>query len=387
MNLMNARWKKATHLGIALGVSAVSIWISMAFTREAPPPPPDTPGMKVAETSISLTPDAPQWKSLKVGPAAPASSHWADKVPARVQIDQTRASQVGSPLAGRVTNVYVELGQEVKQGDPLFAVVSPDIASLRADREKAALDLATADKNLERVKAMVAAKALPAKDEITASQAYHQAEVALRLADSKLEALKVSSKEDNAFTVHAPRSGVIVEKNILPAQEINMDPASPLMVIADLSRVWVVADIFEEHSSEVSRGTAGTVTFPALPGVEVNDEVEMVSSVVDPVRHSVPIRLLLDNPKRLLKPNMYAEVKLSVHQPASAVEVPASALVSDGAHQYVYVQEKASDFTRREVVAGSAHDGIVPVFRGLATGELVVEEGAILLENQIALAR
>jgi len=381
-----SRSRRTMHVAIAALVSAVSVWLAMAFTREAPPPPAGTPGMTMTERGVALTPDAPQWKSLKVGAAVVAESHWADRVPARVQIDQTRASQVGSPLAGRVTAVHVELGQEVKAGDPLFTVSSPEIASLRADQEKASLDLATADKNLQRIRAMVAARALPAKDEIAANAVYHDAEVANRLAASKLEALKVSPREANSFTVTAPRAGVVVEKNVLPAQEVGAEAGGSLMVLADLSRVWVVADIFEEHSAEISRGTPGSVTFPALPGVEVKDAVEMVSSVVDTVKHSVPIRLLLDNSKRLYKPNMYAEVNLSIHQAAGAVEVPASALVSDGAHQYVYVQLDGKEFVRREVVAGSSHDGTVPIFKGLDRGEMVVEEGAILLDNQIALA-
>ena len=113
----------------------------------------------------------------------------------------------------------------------------------------------------------------------------------------------------------------------------------------------------------------------------------MVSSVVDPNRHTVPIRVRLPNPERLLRPNVFARVRFGASHPAGSVEIPATALVTDGEHQYVYVQSEEGRFARREVVAGSAHDGLVPVISGLKGGEIVVEEGAILLDNQLALGQ
>jgi cobalt-zinc-cadmium efflux system membrane fusion protein len=104
---------------------------------------------------------------------------------------------VGSPLSGRVTTVSVELGQNVKAGAPLFAVASPDIAALRAEQQKAAVDLQVTRAAYERVKAMVEARALPAKDELESDQQTRQAELALRLAQMKLSSLKVSSRGEN----------------------------------------------------------------------------------------------------------------------------------------------------------------------------------------------
>lgn len=382
-----ARRGKALGIGSALAISVASIWLAAGFKREPPPPPPDPPGMKVSAEKIALASDAPQWQVLKMGAAAPACDHWGDRIPARVQIDPTRASDVGTPLRGLVTAVSVELGQEVKAGDPLFTVASPEIADLFAEKEKAALDLAAAKATLDRVKAMVASRAVPAKEEVAATQQYSGAEVALRLAEAKLASLKVSSGKDNEFTAVAPRSGVVVEKNILPAQEVAPDSGEPLVVIADLSSVWVVADLFEADAASVRAGTPASVLFPSLPGLEVKSRVETVSSVVDPERRSIPIRLRLENRARTLKPNMYAEVKLAVNSPGGAVELPATAVISDGARNYVYVQERQGEFSRRQVVASSAQDSKVFIASGVRPGESVVEEGAVLLDNQLALAR
>ena len=114
--------------------------------------------------------------------------------------------------------------------------------------------------------------------------------------------------------------------------------------------------------------------------------VERVSAVIDPARHTVPIRVVLENADHRLRPNAYAHVRFSVPARGDAVEIPASALVTDGVRQSVFVQEQPGRFVRRRIVAGSAMGGVVPVFDGLKAGDTIVAEGALLLDNQIALS-
>jgi RND family efflux transporter MFP subunit len=377
--------RKGAAFGVALAAaaSAVAIGLAASFTREPPPKPPEARGMTVGSVDVSLAPDAPQWRVLKLGAAKPAETRWSDPVPARVRIDETRASKVGAPLEGRVLTVFVELGQTVKVGEPLFSVASPDIAGLRAEREKAAVDLEVAKTRLERVKTMVEARALPAKDELEADQVFRQAQVSAHLAASKLASLKVSSR-DNEFTVVSPRDGVVVDKGVLPAQQIQRDTAA--MMVADVSTVWVLADIFEADATGLEPGLRVRVTSPSVPDFSAEADVEMVSSVVDPTRHTVPVRVRLANPSGRLKPNVYAQMRFQVAPPEGTVDIAASAIVSNGAKQYVYVQGDKGALARREVVVGSVREGRAPVMHGLRAGEMVVEEGAILLDNQIALA-
>ncbi len=374
-------WALATLAGGA------SVWIAAGWTRVPRAATPEPPGVTVERDGITVAQGAPQWQLLKLGVVGPANTHWTDPVPARVVIDETRASKVGVPLSGRVTSVLVELGQSVKAGDPLFSVASPEIAELRGQREKASVDLEAAKAALDRVRALVATRALPAKEELAAQRDLKEADLAFKLAGSKLESLRVSSQADNEFTVIAPRAGVVVDKNVLPGQAVSPDGSGTLMVVADLSSVWVVADLFEAQATQVREGAPAEVTSPSIPDLQLDGKVEMVSSVVDPNRHTVPIRVRLPNPDRLLRPNVYARVRFGAAHKTGSVEVPASALVTDGEHQYAYVQADQGRFTRREVVAGSAHDGRVSVLSGLKAGETVVEEGAILLENQLALSR
>jgi len=377
-----SRW----WLAGAFGVAAASVWLAARFAPPGPRTAGASPEMVPDSGGIALAAGAPQWQFVKVGTVATSSSHWTDPVPGRIAVDQTRASKVGVPLGGHVTRVFVELGQRVGQGEPLFSVASPDIAELRAAKERASVDLEAARTTLVRVHAVVATRALPAKEEITAQQQLRQAEVGLHLAESKLASLSVSSSADNEFTVSSPRAGVIVEKNVLVDQQVTSD-GSALMVVADLSSVWVVAELFEEDAVDIREGSLARVTSPSHPELSLEGEVEMVSSVVDPGRHTLPIRVRLANPEHLLRPNVYATVRFATLAKTSSVEAPASALVSDGEHQYVYVQDRAGHFTRREVTAGGSREGRVQVLTGLAAGEEIVEEGAFLLDNQIALSQ
>lgn len=371
-------------VSVALALSAVSVLAAAKFSKKPPASAPEAAGMHVGTDHVELAPGAPQWSSVHLGKAEPARPHWTDPVTARVRIDETRAARVGSPLAGRVTSVFVELGQRVKRGQPLFTVTSPELADLESAASRARVDVEVARTEYQRVHDMVAKGLLAGKEELAAMAQKRQAEVQLRGAHSKIQSLKVASKRDNEFTVTAPRDGVIVEKNLLPAQEVGSDGS--VLQIAEVDRVWIVADVFESDAAGLATGTPARITLPSLPGFSAETSVETVSAVVDPTRHSLPVRVVLENQNGKLKPNEYAEMRFRVDLPEKAVEVPATALVSDGAQQYVYVEASPGKLVRRSVVAGPVRDGSVAVTQGLAAGETVVVEGGVLLDNQIELS-
>jgi RND family efflux transporter MFP subunit len=375
--------KKTWTLLIAgtLGLGAFAA--TFAFQRSAPPEASAAPGMQVGKSDLTLTDSAPQWKMLRVAQAKAPETHWSESFPARFAVDEALAAKVGTPLAGRVSTVHVVLGQAVKAGQPLFSVSSPDIAGLRAEREKAAVGLDVAKAAFERVKAMVDAEALPAKDALESDQQLREAALALRLAETKIASLKVSAGGGNEFTVLSPREGVVIEKNVLPSQQV--DSGAPLVGVACLSTVRVVAELFEADAGGVKRCDDARITSPSLPGFSVDAEIELVSSVADPERHTVAVWARLPNPDGQIRPNAYAEMRLSRVPPTGTLEVPTASLVTDGAHQYVYVEEGHGHFVRRPVVAGTSRDEHLLVYQGLKQGEAVVEQGAVLLDNQISL--
>jgi RND family efflux transporter MFP subunit len=385
--LRGASSEKGRGLRIA-GASAIAAAMligALSFHKKLPRETPAAPGMQVDKNSVTLTTDAPQWKAIKTGPVQAPSERWTDAFPARFRVDESAAARVGSPLAGRVTTVPIELGMKVKAGQPLFTVASPDIAALRAEEQKAVVDLEVAKAAFARIKAMVATRSLPAKDEIEGDQQQRQAELALRLAEMKLSSLKVSTRGGgNEFTVVAPRDGVVIEKTVLPGQQVTTEQS--LVSVADLGVLWVLADLFEADAARITPGTKAHITSPSLPEFSTEAVVDRVSSVVDPERHTIGVKIQLPNPGGNIRPNMFAQVRFLSPATSHAVEVRATALVSDGAKQYVYVEESKGHFVKRDVVAGGLRDGRLTVTTGLRLGETVVEQGAVLLDNQIDLA-
>lgn len=377
----NGRALRGPILVAALLLGGGAIVLARHYKRPDPPKETPAPGMTVGSDSVTLTNDAPMWSVVKVAPAEAAQPHWTDPVPARIVFDEAKTSRLGSPLAGRVTATFVERGQNVKTGDKLFTVSSPNLAELRADLDKATVERGTAKINYDRTKALVDAGSLPAKELVTAQQEVSEADLAVRLAQQKLSSLKVAGAGEASFTVTAPRDGVVVEKNVAVGQEVDNSSAS-VMAIADLSDVWVVADLFENDVGALEPGDKAKIIVGNT--TEVDGTIDQVSAVVDPDRHTVPVRVRLANIAGNLRPNAYAQIKFFDPTPAK-VSLPSSAVMSDGAQTYVYVKDKTGALKKRIVVAGSASGGKMPILSGIEPGEQVVVQGAILLDNQIQL--
>jgi len=378
---------------IGLSAAAVAggamILCALRFERPAPVEPAHAAGLEVkSDTAIDVAPGALQWKVLKLGHPERAHAGWTDPVPGRIKIDERLAAKVGSPLAGRVSEVMVDLGQQVKAGDPLFRVSSPDVADLRAQARKAEVDYQAARVVFERTHAMVDAHALAAKDEQSAEQQLKQAEVAKEVAASKLAAIHAATDGDqvtDSFVVTAPRDGVVVEKTLVAHQSVSPDAGNTLIAVADLSSVWVVADLFEADAVDIREGAVAQITSSNASSGPIEGRVDAVSAIVDPGRHTVPIRVSVPNTDGKLRPNAFATVRFATAADDQALSLPSTAIVTDGAKQYVYVWGNEKTFTRRDVVVGASASGRTTVLKGLSEKETVLVEGGILLDNQIQL--
>ena len=388
---MNARRTGGLRWGsvAAAALGSAMILGAVRYHRPEPVEPERAAGLEVGKDGdVRVQAGAPQWKVLKVAPAEKAGAGWTDPVPGRVQIDDRLASKVGTPLGGRVLAVLVDLGQRVSKGDPLFSVSSQDIAELRAEKEKADVDLDAARVARDRVHDMVEGHALPAKEELYAEQQRKQADVAARLASEKLDALRVASDSDgrgDTFVVVSPRDGIVVEKNVVTGQEIEPEAGLVAVVVADLSSVIVVADLFEDEATEVRAGAAAEVALSRVAREPVVATVDRVSAIVDPARHAVPVRVRAQNPDGVLRPNAFVTVRFAIDADPKAVEVPSTAIVSDGMRQRVYVFGKDDRFVPRDVVVGATRGGRMILLDGLEAGEQVLVEGGILLDNQVRL--
>lgn len=343
------------------------------------------PVVTVQGESVHIPDGAPQWQYVELAVAQEAPALAPLPAPGRVDFDESRTASVGAPLAGRVEEVRVRLGDRVKAGDRLFSVRSGAFADLERELHSAEAELAEKQRNAERLKELVALKAAPEKDLLAAQTEQREAELALEAAKARQASLKVSGESNNLFWVTAPRAGTLVDLDVVASQEVTPEHDKPLLKLSDLDEVLVVADLQEADAADLREGQSVSV-HTQNGGAVRPGKVERISEVVDPQRRTVEVRVRVANADRVLHPNAFVEVTPEPSAGVKRVRVPASAVVTDGARSVVFVAREASRLERVPVVPGRQRDGQVELRDGLSPGQQFVARGALLLENQIELA-
>ena len=368
-------------LGLALGIG-----VGIALSRRAPDTLP-TRGLSVSGDGISLAKGAPQERYIELQVARRAPALDPVPAPARVLVDETRAGPVFAPVAGRVEQVLVRLGQEVKPGDRLVAIRSSSLPELGREADSARASLAVKGALVERLRDLVALRAVAEKDLILAEQEKHEAELALKAAEGKRRSLHIKSLDSSGlFWLTAPRSGTVVERAALVGMEVGPDRPEPLLQIAELDEVIVVADVLGSDTADLHKGQSAQVS-DANPGAQpVPGTIEYVADFVDPVRRTIAVRVRVANPTHRLRPNAFVQVTFTV-EAGKVILVPTEAVVTDDQKAIVFVGAHASDkesrLVRREVRIGRAREGKTEILAGLAEGETFVSRGALLLLNAL----
>ncbi len=332
-----------------------------------------------------------EWSYLAVADARLDKPLPPVPVAARVVADESRWTPVFATLPGRVEQVAVHLGQEVKTGDRLLAVRSSALPELNRDIESAQAALAVKTLQLERVRDLVKVGALAEKELLFAEQDRREVELSLAAAQGKRSSLRVGvSGAGGFFWITATRHGTVVERNVFVGMEVGPDRAVPLMAIAELDEVIVVADVLEADVQGISAGRPALIEETALGQESLPGQVEYVADAVDPVRRTVAVRVRVANPGHKLRPNAFAQVTF-VPEGADRVVVPSEAVVTDGETHAMFVA-RARPGTRpalekRSVEVGRVRGGRTEILSGLRVGESFVAKGAIMVLNTLELAR
>jgi len=367
---------------ILLGALAGLAWFALRGGRRPPVP---APTLTVAGDAVTLEENAPQWSYLELAVAEEKPALSPPPAPGRVTFDEKRSAAAGSPLPGRVEQVQVRLGDQVKSGDRLFAIRSGALADLDREFEQARNEVTAKTRIAQRARELVALRAAPEKDQLEAEEDLRQAQLALKAATAKRESLNATLDDDTHFWVTAPRGGTVVELDVSPGLEVGPDRDKPLLRLSNIDEVLVLADLQEQDAYDLAVGSPVTIQTPTgdvtRPGV-----VEQVSQVVDPQRHTVEVRVRAQNADHALRPNAFVEVSLAPDPARRRVRVPGEAVVSDGKRSVVFVTHDAGRLERVPVTVGRRRDGEVELQDGLAPGTRYVAKGAILLLNQIDLA-
>lgn len=294
----------------------------------------------------------------------------------RVTFDERRIAQVTSYTAGRIEQLFVNFtGDSVVRGRAVATIYSPD---LYATQQEYLLALA----NRQRMRSSGFAQARTAADDLVDST--RRRLQLFGMTDAQIDRLASGGKPLFTTTIISPVTGIVTQKLVVPQQYVAQGQA--LFQVADLSTVWVEADVYEQDLGRVAVGQRVAVTTAALPGVTLPGTITFIQPTVAGESRTTRVRIELPNRNLQLKPDMYVNVRLFGGGGAqSAVTVPASAVVDRGQQQFVWVEVSPGSFSPRQVVVGARTADRVEIVSGLAGGETVVVEGGFLLDSEAQL--
>ena len=289
-----------------------------------------------------------------------------------VTADETRASQVHVKFEGVIERIFVNyVGQEVHKGQPLFTIYSPDLLAAQHEylSSKAALGRIPEAKVAE-----------PARDASRGLVAASRQRLELfDVPPGVLAEIDRTGVADRYITITSPRRGTVVEKRALAG--IAVDPMTPLYVIADLGRVWVLADVYERDMTQVKLGQDARFSVDALPGRKLAGKVTFVSPLVSDASRTAKARIEFDNPAGILKPGMYATVMIDVDV-GEGIAIPEDAIIDTGERKIVFVAHDGGHFEPRAIEVGISIEGSVQVLSGLKDGDSIAETGQFLLDSE-----
>jgi cobalt-zinc-cadmium efflux system membrane fusion protein len=342
-----------------------------------------------ATTPHNVTLTKEQQQSIRLYTVEPSTFHRVVDTTGTVDYDQNRSTAVLAPFSGPVTKVLVSLGETVKQGQPLATVASPDFATALDGYRKAlaaaraAAKVAATDSDLYAHHAISQRENAQAQSDAVGTQsdsdAARQALLALHVDPQLVKAIEQGRPVANVQAViRAPVAGTVVQRTIAPGQLLQAG-STACFTVADLSQVWVMAQVFDSDLATVKPGDAAEVTIAGtdktLPGKVAN-----VSPEVDPDTRSVAARVVVDNPGDLLKKQMYVRVRIQSAAQANGLLVPVAAILRDDENlPFVYVQEADGSYARRPVTLGARTGDRSLVADGLKAGDKVVTAGGIFV--------
>ncbi|MGZ6028461.1 MAG: efflux RND transporter periplasmic adaptor subunit, partial [Myxococcaceae bacterium] len=324
------------------------------------------------------------WRYVELSVATEAPPLPPPPVPGRVSFDEKRTASLSAPLPGRVEKVLVRIGDRVKEGDRLFNVRSAAWADLEREMASARANVEVKKRIAARARELVEIRAVPEKDALAAEADLHEADLGARASAAKRASLRIAPEGDNLFWVVAPRSGSVVDLDVVASQEVQPSGDKPLVRISELSEVLVLADVQESDAYDLKVG--GEVTIRTRAGaVTRTGTIERISEVVDPKRRTVELRIRASNEDRALRPNSFVDVELKSDQSQKRIRVPSEAVVTDGQNSVVFVARGEGRLERVTVTPGRQRAGEVELRAGLEPGSRYVSKGAILLLNQLEL--
>lgn len=302
------------------------------------------------------------------------------RLPGRLVWDEDRTVRVFPQLAGRVVRLHADVGAQVKAGQPLATLSSPDFGQAHADLKKAEADARLARQALERSHELLAAGVIAQKDAQQAEADNARAAAEAERAGSRLKVLgRAGASVDQSYTLASPIAGAVVERNLNSGQELRFDQITLApFVVTDPASLWIQLDASEADLAGVRQGESFQLEISQYPGEKFPGTIARVADFVDPVARTIKVRGVVPNPGRRLKGEMFATAMIAL-PPSGLLRINAEAVFLVGARRFVFVEESPGHYVRRGVETTAERDGRAEVLSGLAAGEKVVVEGNLNL--------
>ena len=321
---------------------------------------------------------------------APSTFHKITETSGAVDFDNDQATSVLAPFGGPVSRLLVSPGQKVKAGDALAEVDSPDFAAAISAYRKALSTAQTLRRVADMDKDLIQHDGVAQREEEQAQtdaanaeadrDAARQALVALNLAPQVIQDLEAGRPVSRpSGSINSPIAGTVVEKLITPGELLTAG-TTPCFTVADLSRVWVMAQLYGADLASVQTGDHAEIE----TGVATNNfsgTVDNIAALVDPTTRSVMVRVVVENPGDFLKKQMYVRVRIESHQETTGLLVPVSAILRDDENlPFVYAVQSDGSYARRHVTLGYRTGDQYDIPDGLHAGDRIVVDGAIFLQ-------
>jgi cobalt-zinc-cadmium efflux system membrane fusion protein len=338
---------------------------------------------------LEVTPSEDLLKQLKIGEAKYAAVAASLRIPGRIEADETRLAVVGAPMTARIVEMEVIEGQNVKRGQVLATLYSTELSDAQFNFLKAFSQQTLAQRAAERAKQLLAADVIGSAELQRRETELSQSNAEVSALRDQLKVLGMNADEiqklektrvvNSRSEIVAQIDGTVLERRVTIGQVLQ--PAETAFILADLSSVWLVADVPEQVAGAIAVGKLVEAEVPALPGHPIRGKLSFVSATVNPETRTVTTRIDLPNPHRRFKPAMLATVILKDNAENARV-IPSSAIVREGNDELVFAQTAPGAFILRPVTLGAEVDGNRVVTAGISAGEKVVLDGAFHLNNE-----
>lgn len=357
--------------------------VAAAAACSAKVPPADAPTVIVgADGTVAIPVGSPLRSKLLIDTVRTAVVSDVVLAAAAVESDPAHTVKILPPMAGRVVALSVRLGDAVRRGEPLLTLDSPDFTSAQADYTQALAAYRQATHALARERDLAQYGIAATRDVEQAETDDAQAQGDLQRTTARLALLGIDTsvaRQDQRLVIRSPIAGRVTELSI-GVGEFHNDPTVPIMTVADLSTVWLTADVPEKDLHAVTAGERAAAVLSAYPGDTVRGIVSMIEAVVDTATRMTKVHVTVANPAGRFKPGMYAVVGVA-GPPRRTVVIPATAVLQVGDSNVVFVETKPWVLQRRPVVLGAPDHGGVVVRAGLVGGERIVARNAVLLQQ------